>query len=129
MALVEVFKVLGDENRLRLINLLMYQELCVCELETILNLTQSNVSRHLNKLKQINILVSNKDAQWMHYSICESFMNEHAELMIALKNEFKNDPFISDLALLKNYIESNLTCTHIKDNKEAVIETIRRHHE
>ncbi|WP_199172686.1 metalloregulator ArsR/SmtB family transcription factor [Petrotoga sp. 9PWA.NaAc.5.4] len=42
----ELFKSLGDENRLRILNLLMQQqELCVCELEVLLEMTQSNVSK------------------------------------------------------------------------------------
>ncbi|WP_273480945.1 ArsR family transcriptional regulator, partial [Acetivibrio straminisolvens] len=39
MDLIEIFKALGDENRIRILNLLIRQELCVCEIETVLDMT------------------------------------------------------------------------------------------
>lgn len=60
MELVNVLKALSDETRLRIINLLMMKELCVCELEVLLGLNQSNASRHLNKLSSAGILKSYK---------------------------------------------------------------------
>ena len=88
MNLIEIFKVLADENRLRIINLLMNHELCVCEIEVILDLSQSNVSRHLSKIKNIEILESSKDAQWIHYKINEDFIKKNEELIAYLKNKF-----------------------------------------
>ena len=49
--LIEIFKALGDENRIRILNLLIRQELCVCEIETVLDMTQIKASKTLNKLK------------------------------------------------------------------------------
>ena len=51
MELVEIFKAFGDETRIRILNLLRNSEMCVCEIEAILGINQSNASRHLNKLK------------------------------------------------------------------------------
>ena len=72
--MLEIFKAMADENRLRIINILMNYELCVCELEVILNMTQSNVSRHLAKLKNGGIISSTKYAQWIHYKLDEDFL-------------------------------------------------------
>ncbi len=44
MNTADLFKTLSDENRLRILQLLLKNELCVCELESILNLKQSNLS-------------------------------------------------------------------------------------
>lgn len=60
MEFVEIFKALADENRLRILNVLNQGELCVCEIETLLGITQSNASRHLNKLKSLKIIDSDK---------------------------------------------------------------------
>ena len=46
--LIEIFKALGDENRIRILSLLIRQELCVCEIETVPDMTQSNASRNRN---------------------------------------------------------------------------------
>ena len=63
-----IFKALAEESRLRILSLLIEGEMCVCEIEACLGMTQSNVSRHLSALKNSGILDSSKQAQW-HYKI------------------------------------------------------------
>ena len=46
-----LFKVLSDNNRIRIINLLERRPLCVCEIAHILGVTQPSISRHLRKMK------------------------------------------------------------------------------
>lgn len=58
-----LFKTLGDKNRLRIINLLQKGELCVCETEAIPDTTQSNISRYLVRSKNGDIVVFKKKAQ------------------------------------------------------------------
>jgi len=48
--LVEVFKALSDETRLRIMKLLEDEALCVCEIMAVLDMIQSRVSRHLDIL-------------------------------------------------------------------------------
>ena len=50
MNTVQMLKALGDETRIRIVNILRDGPLCVCEIESILEITQSNASRHLSKL-------------------------------------------------------------------------------
>lgn len=88
MELEKILKALADGNRLRIVNLLMRGELCVCEIEDILGLSQTNVSRHLNKLSQASLLDSRKQAQWVFYRINNDFMEEHASLYAYLKKSF-----------------------------------------
>jgi ArsR family transcriptional regulator len=64
----EVLKALADPNRLRILNLLHERTLCVCDLEAILDLNQSNLSRHLSKLKQAGIVNAQKKALFTYYS-------------------------------------------------------------
>jgi ArsR family transcriptional regulator, arsenate/arsenite/antimonite-responsive transcriptional repressor len=68
MDVSEVLKALADPNRLRILNLLHEQTLCVCDLEAILDLNQSNLSRHLSKLKQAGIVKAQKKALFTYYS-------------------------------------------------------------
>jgi ArsR family transcriptional regulator len=77
MDLVKVLKALADENRLRILNLLYHKELCVCELENILGMTQSNVSRQLIKLKDAGLIESEKDGQFVVYRINREALAEH----------------------------------------------------
>ncbi len=67
----DVMKALADRNRLRIVNLLQDGPLCVCDLEETLGLNQSNLSRHLAKLKQAGLLKSKKEGLFIYYSLNE----------------------------------------------------------
>lgn len=106
--MVEIFKGLSDENRLRIVNLLLYRELCVCDIEKILEISQSNASRHLNKLKSCGIIAQTKKAQWVFHRIDENFLKENQLLIQYLKVELQKNPQIqADLEKLKGH---TITC-------------------
>lgn len=66
----EFFKALGDPTRLSIIQLLNEkQSLCVCDIIDTLNHPQPTISRHLNQLKTIGILTSERKGTWIWYSI------------------------------------------------------------
>lgn len=123
--MIEIFKALGDENRLRIVNILMTAELCGCEIEVILEMTQSNVSRHLSKLKSAGIISSMKDAQWVYFKVSDKFENEL--LFRYLKQKFEtSDLFVKDLEKYYKYKELNLNCQCITDDKEKVLNFIKK---
>ncbi len=68
MDLADILKALADPNRLRILRLLEDQTLCVCDLEDVLGLNQSNLSRHLAKLKQAGLVAGRKAGLFMYYS-------------------------------------------------------------
>jgi ArsR family transcriptional regulator, arsenate/arsenite/antimonite-responsive transcriptional repressor len=78
--LIEILKALADETRLRIISQILKSEMCVCEIEECLGLTQSNASRHLTVLKKARILESYKTAQWTYYKISDEFIRENKKL-------------------------------------------------
>lgn len=95
--MLEIFKALSEESRLRIITLLMEREMCVCEIETCLNMTQSNVSRHLTELKRCGILESSKKAQWTYYQISDKFKEEQKGLWEYLQNKITEIPtYVAD---------------------------------
>jgi len=123
--LEQIFKALADENRLRIIKLLLHGEFCVCELEIFLGLSQSNLSRHLGKLKTAGIVSAKKEGQWVHYMISEAFERENHFLFDYLQTKLNKDTiFKKDLERVNNYKISNLSCTLIRENKEHVIKVI-----
>lgn len=91
-AVVDIFKALSEESRLRILTLLMEREMCVCEIEVCLNMTQSNASRHLTVLKNSGILHYYKKAQWAYYGISESFKEEHKNLWEYLQQKLVELP-------------------------------------
>jgi ArsR family transcriptional regulator, arsenate/arsenite/antimonite-responsive transcriptional repressor len=57
------FKAMGEPTRLRIIRLLVEQELCVCELEEIMQISQPRISQHLKVLKQAGLVNERREAQ------------------------------------------------------------------
>jgi len=60
---------LADGTRLRLVRLLLQQELCVCELVDALRIPQYKVSRHLGRLRAAGLVDARRNGRWMYYSI------------------------------------------------------------
>lgn len=130
MEFVEIFKVLGDENRIRMLNILKEGELCVCEIESILGITQSNASRHLNKLKSLKIISGEKKAQWVYYSIDKEFIVNNELLYSYLKSKSEeSDLCVKDIQKLIKYKNSTFTCEELREDKEKVIKYLEENYE
>jgi ArsR family transcriptional regulator, arsenate/arsenite/antimonite-responsive transcriptional repressor len=71
------FLALADKTRLRLLNLLRQDEICVCFFTEVLNESQPKISRHLAYLRNAGIVEARRDGKWMHYKIVEP-ENEYA---------------------------------------------------
>src|SRR5262249_31773855 len=67
--LERLFKALADPTRLRLINLIAEQEVCVCYFVEVLDAPQPKISRHLAYLRRAGIVSSRRDGKWMHYKL------------------------------------------------------------
>ena len=63
------FQALGDKTRLRLLNLMGDQEICVCYFVEILGSPQPKISRHLAYLRRAGIVTARREGKWMHYRI------------------------------------------------------------
>lgn len=90
--MLDILKALADETRLRILSQVLKSEMCVCEIEECLGLTQSNASRHLTVLKKAGILQSNKSAQWAYYQMSETFIAEHKRLYEYLLEQISKLP-------------------------------------
>ncbi|MGA9718757.1 MAG: metalloregulator ArsR/SmtB family transcription factor, partial [Acidobacteriaceae bacterium] len=63
------FQALGDRTRLRLLNLMGGQELCVCYFVQVLQQPQPKISRHLAYLRRAGLVAARREGKWMHYRI------------------------------------------------------------
>ena len=70
--LMNIFKALAEETRLRIIRLLENGELCVCDIVTALDMVQPKVSFHLAVLKEAGFIKDRKQGKWTHYSLDDS---------------------------------------------------------
>lgn len=64
-----MFRACSDATRLRILNLLLGGELCVCDIVNILDVPQPTASRHLAYLRKAGLVQSRKDGLWMHYRL------------------------------------------------------------
>jgi Predicted transcriptional regulators len=65
------FAALADRTRLRLINLMGSDELCVCFFVAVLKTNQPKISRHLAYLRNAGLVEPRRDGKWMHYKVVE----------------------------------------------------------
>ena len=72
--ITQIFKALSDETRLQILSLMKVGEICVCDIVATLNMTQPNISFHLNMLKEAGLIKDRKDGRWVHYSLNDSDM-------------------------------------------------------
>jgi ArsR family transcriptional regulator len=75
------FQALGDKTRLRLLNLMGDQEVCVCYFVEILGGPQPKVSRHLAYLRGAGIVSARREGKWMHYRIVVPPHNGAAQIL------------------------------------------------
>jgi ArsR family transcriptional regulator len=109
-------KALGDETRLRILNLLSKGALCVCEIEQILSINQSNASRHLNKLTVAGLIKNEKRALYVYYKMNDDTLDEYAFLKDFIGLELnKIEKCKVDLIKLEKYKNSGMSCDDLKD--------------
>lgn len=84
-------KALSDPNRIRVLKLLQDDELCVCEIQKILGLAQSTVSKHMKILEDAGMVDSRRQGTWMIYSLADGSESEYAKTMLSELRHWLND--------------------------------------
>lgn len=85
------FRALADRTRLRLLNLLRTEEVCVCFFVETLKTNQPKISRHLAYLRRAGIVGVRRDGQWMHYRIVEPEDADAARVLTDVMAWLAND--------------------------------------
>ncbi|HHU03438.1 MAG TPA: winged helix-turn-helix transcriptional regulator [Fastidiosipila sp.] len=67
--LIDFFKLLSDETRLRIMVLLYHNDFCVCQLTGITGISQPNVSKHLARLRDMGLVKDERREQYTYYSL------------------------------------------------------------
>jgi ArsR family transcriptional regulator len=101
--LIKALKALSDETRLRILNLLLERECCVCEIMQALDISQSRASRNLGILQDAGFLKSRRDGLWIVYSIDWEAANRHATPLTKLLKDsaVSNEVLTQDKERLK----------------------------
>jgi len=95
--LAQLYKALSEETRIRIVMLLTQGELCVCDIQAVLDEPQSKISRHLAYLKLSGMVSSKRVGVWMHYLIKENVdATCKAQLAFMEENLSRLPQFLSD---------------------------------
>lgn len=85
----ERLKALAEPNRLKILEMLTSEELCVCEIIDRLHLSQPAVSHHLKILRQANVIDDRKEGKWVFYSLN---LEEYLGILKDLHGKLENKP-------------------------------------
>ena len=87
-----LFKALADPTRLRLINLMGNDEVCVCFFVEVLNANQPKISRHLAYLRRAGVVAARRDGKWIHYRVVEPPDPNAANIFREVRAWMTNNP-------------------------------------
>jgi ArsR family transcriptional regulator len=118
---LNVMRALADETRLRILNILLERECCVCEVMQALDISQTRASRNLGILEDAGFLKSRRDGTWMHYSIDRQSVNRYAVAVADLLKDFliSDKMLADDRKQLKKAVKIGSTCGSRKKMKKG----------
>ena len=90
--IADLFKAIGEENRLRILNLLANRgDICVCDLMKVIEAPQGRVSRHLTALRHAGLVDQEREGTWVVYSLTEPRNDLHAALIACMRDHLPAD--------------------------------------
>ncbi len=110
--LIKAMKALSDETRLRILNILLERECCVCEVMQALDISQSRASRNLSILQDAGFLKARREGAWMFYSVDWETANRHVASLADLLKDFLagNEVLVKDRERLKTTVRVRPGC-------------------
>jgi ArsR family transcriptional regulator len=102
---LNIFKALSDETRLRILKLLEHGELCVCDIVAALDMIQPKVSFHLAVLKDAGLIKDRKQGKWVHYSIDDADMFRRF-LLLSIFERIPAESVMEDSKRLRDFLKS-----------------------
>ena len=97
-----LFRALADRTRLRLMNLMAEQEICVCYFVQVIDAPQPKISRHLAYLRRAGVVAARRDGKWMHYRLEIPADKDAAAILRATLAAFRQDKELRDDLLRLN---------------------------
>ena len=95
---IRVMKALSDPNRIKIIKMLQHKTMCVCEMQSALQVSQPAVSKHLKLLEDAGLVSSLKDGLWVNYHLTDGGGSPYAANILGnLKHWLEDDQQIAAL--------------------------------
>jgi ArsR family transcriptional regulator len=95
---IRVMKALSDPNRVKIIKMLQHKTMCVCEMQSALQISQPAVSKHLKILEDAGLVDFKKDGLWVNYHLSDGSSSPYvASILGNLKHWLENDQELAAL--------------------------------
>ena len=114
---IRVMKALSDPNRVRVLKLLQQKELCVCQIQHVLQLAQSTVSKHMKLLEDAGLVQRRRQGTWIIYNLPSICDTEYALEMLK-----HLDKWLADDSELAKMIEALPEAATLRDCKTSTTE-------
>ena len=133
--LEQTFKALADATRLRILNLLLHGELCVCDIQFVLDSSQPNVSRHLTYLRNAGLVQDRREGPRIYYSLIQDTAGIQKEVYPFLLRLFRQLKILKDdLRRLRKAVECGSchahnwqpSSSHFEDTAPASVQVLSR---
>jgi len=117
---LNIFKALGDENRVRIVLMLMMRPMCVCEITEVLNIALSTISAHLKLLKSAGVIEDEKDGRWVIYRLVKDneFFND---LLHLLEERLQNDEKVIRDRRIISHITREICALKLKEKQRGSV--------
>ena len=105
-----LFRALSDETRVRIVALLSHGELCVCHVESALDISQPNASRQLSVLRSAGVVAARRDGNWIYYRLAEQPDDACRRVLRGIKAFAGHDTLRDDVVRLRKAKGPGATC-------------------
>jgi ArsR family transcriptional regulator len=95
---IKVMKALSDPSRVKILKILQYKTMCVCEIQAAIGLAQPTISNHLKVLEDAGLVGYRKEGLWVNYHLADGVSSPYsASILGNLKHWLQEDPEIEAL--------------------------------
>jgi len=109
---VKVMKALSDPNRVKIIKMLQYKSMCVCEMRAALGVAQPTVSKHLKLLEDAGLVAFRKEGLWVNYRLTDGDDSPYAAALLGnLRHWLEDDPHVAPLLERLPFIRREEICS------------------
>ena len=108
--LEKIFKALSDKNRIRIIKMLQKKSLCVCEIQAVLKLAVSTVSKHLSILREAGFISDWKEGKWINYRINPNPGQAVSNALLFVQMQIEEDDTIKKDRKMTCCVDRNILC-------------------
>ncbi len=105
-----IFKALSDKNRIRILKMLQRKSLCVCEIQAVLKLAVSTVSKHLSILRESGLISDWKEGKWINYKINDNPSPLVSNALLFVQLQIEGDATVKKDREMTCCVDRNILC-------------------